>query len=878
MHRIAIGRMVSGIALALALGLGVTLALASPTQVETPEISGGGALAGMQTKPSWTGPLPGKSGDAVLPPEIHSYVSGNSFPGPDFDLNPTLNGGIVFIPPDPIGAAGPDRVIAVVNTVMEARSKAGVVLWQSALGGFFSPLPCWLGSTTFDPKIVYDHYAGRFVVVALEQAAVGVNPSASNRSRILLAVSKTSSPATATAADWWFCCIDSKLVLGGFDYWADYPGFEVDEEAIYVTANMFRFPGVAGAYGGARLWIVAKGAGSGGFYDGGGCAVTMHDPYAATPGSVATTTMPAEVRGAGGAGPGVGTYLVSYSGLSDGVLEYVQVIRVNNPLGAVSFTHEFLPVGDLETFVIGTLPDAPQLGGPELIEVNDRRALDAVWSNNGLYITTTLLPDGPALPGLADHTTAYWFHLDTSAVTGSGSPAGLLTLAQQGGLPGEELAAIPGDVIVTYFPSVAVNSLGEVKFGFSASGASIFAAAATAGRKPSDAPGTTRPAVITHPGTDYYVRTFDAPACQTPPARNRWGDYSGMSVDPTDERIFWIFNQMAITRGTPTSGGCNGRPHPEDGRWGTGWAECAFACVTATCAQDIIVGNGFGNGSHFSLEFCFTNCGGLPTTYDFVVSDTQGWGVPTNGSVNLAPGATHCVTVNYSVPGATPGGTTSTVTLVATPQGAPLDAASCSTLISVDETVPVAIENFTAAADAGGVLLSWRLGANWRSELTGIGLQRATHELGPYISIDARLEPADAMSYLDRDVETGREYWYRLVTQAADGSAVVGPVRATAGAVAVRTQLFAPVEPADGGPVQIHYSLAAASGQTRIEILDVRGRRVRELDASQRGNGTYVKTWDRLDETGTRAARGVYFVSLVTAGQRHSEKLLLLRP
>jgi hypothetical protein len=335
---------------------------------------------------------------------------------------------------------------------------------------------------------------------------------------------------------------------------------------------------------------------------------------------------------------------------------------------------------------------------------------------------------------------------------------------------------------------------------------------------------------------------------------------------------------MAITRGTPTNGGCNGRPHPEDGRWGTGWSECAFACVTASCAPDIIVGNGFGNGSDFSLQFCFTNCGALTTTYDFVVSDTQGWGTAAMGSVSLAPGAVHCVTVDYHVPGATLGGTMSTVTLSATPQGAPADAASCTTLITVDDTVPVAIENFTAAADAEGVLLSWRLGANWRTELTGIGLQRATRPLGPYTAVEARLEPADAMSYLDRDVETGREYWYRLVTEAADGTAVVGPARATAGAAAVRTQLFVPVEPPDGGPVQIRYSLAGASGLARLEILDVRGRRVRELDASQRGNGTYVKKWDRLDETGVRAARGVYFVSLVTAGQRHSEKLLLLRP
>ena len=40
------------------------------------------------------------------------------------------------------------------------------------------------------------------------------------------------------------------------DYWADYPGFEVDEEAVYITMNMFPFSG-SGSF--TRLWIIDKG-------------------------------------------------------------------------------------------------------------------------------------------------------------------------------------------------------------------------------------------------------------------------------------------------------------------------------------------------------------------------------------------------------------------------------------------------------------------------------------------------------------------------------------------------------------------------------------------------------------------------------------------
>ena len=56
---------------------------------------------------------------------------------------------------------------------------------------------------------------------------------------------------------------------------------------------------------------------------------------------------------------------------------------------------------------------------------------------------------------------------------------------------------------------------------------------------------------------DYYVRFFAG-------TRNRWGDYTGASVDPNDDKSFWIFNEYAITRGTLIGG--------EDGRWGTVYA------------------------------------------------------------------------------------------------------------------------------------------------------------------------------------------------------------------------------------------------------------------------------------------------------------------
>ena len=177
----------------------------------------------------------------------------------------------------------------------------------------------------------------------------------------------------------------------------------------------------------------------------------------------------------------------------------------------------------------GTLPDAPQSGSTTPIEVNDRRALDCVWRDDRAWLTTTILPaSGPDV----GQTTAHWVKLDTTAV-----PAAI-TLSDQGNIGGEDIAA----ATTTFMPSVAVDANGAAKFGFAASAASIFGGAYVTGRTATDTPGTVQASETIKAGEDFYIRTFGGP-------RNRWGDYSGISLDPTDGS-FWVFNEFADARGT----------------------------------------------------------------------------------------------------------------------------------------------------------------------------------------------------------------------------------------------------------------------------------------------------------------------------------------
>jgi hypothetical protein len=513
----------------------------------------------------------------------------SSFDTTTTNTNVTNTGGFLFIPADPIGAAGPNHLVNVVNVTLRFHQKNGALDFDSSLAGFFSVLSPL--TFTFDPKVIYDHTSGRFLVVTLEQTDDALGDPA-DTSRILLAVSDDSDPNGL----WFMTAIDSKTLIDGAERWADYPGLAVDEEAIYVTANMFGFAGGAAGFGGVRLWIVAKGEGSGGLYDGGTVTVGVFDPY--TVAGIATTTQPAHLFGV--APTGLGTFLVSWGGITDGVNEAVQVVRLDSPLGATSFTQAFVPVGNIDG-LLTALPAAPQAklaGDPtHSIDTNDRRALNAVWFQDSLWMTSTINPKGGDPD--AGEATAHWWEIDTTDVAALG-------LADQGSILGEDLAADS----FTYFPSVAVNGAGHAAFGFSASAATTQAGSHYTTHLPTTAAGGNTGSGTLRSGVAYYRRTF---ACGTV---SRWGDYSGMAVDPLDG-CFWVYNKHALARGTATtdcSFPADGTPD-EDGRWGTAFGKF---CPAGACPPDLRIEG---------------------TQYSTTVIENAGGQIITSGTVTVEPAA-----------------------------------------------------------------------------------------------------------------------------------------------------------------------------------------------------------------------------------------------
>jgi hypothetical protein len=192
--------------------------------------------------------------------------------------------------------------------------------------------------------------------------------------------------------------------------------------------------------------------------------------------------------------------------------------------------------------------------------------------------------------------------------------------------------------------------------------------------------------------------------------------------------------------------------------------------------------------------------------------------------------------------------------------------------------IGVAIEDARAEAlDDGGIRLAWRVARD--VDAGTIDVLRGATTAGPYehrttLPASARAAARGA-AWLDTDVQPGCSYWYTLRIIAASGEVTAaGPWSATARAWA--TALEPVALPRSGKPMQIAFR-AGTAGEARVDLYDVRGRRVRTLARLQVIPGRYVLDWDLADERGARVARGIYFVRLELGGCQKVRKLVASR-
>lgn len=511
--------------------------------------------------------------------------------------------------PNPMGAVGVGQVLSVVNALIESRAKDGTFQWQEDLYTFFADLtePAE-GSYIYDPKIVYDPHENRFVTIALETNEL------QESSRLLMAVSKDDSPASATSADWFYSAIDTIKMSNDANAWLISAALGFDEEAIYVTAFLGGFPWDIDY----SLWIINKDVDSG-LYNGGPISYSTHYPMQLEGAThLIGNFTPLKVYGEAGITGGdgnIGNYILSYGGLFKGNDNYIQAIRVDDPLGKENgplFTVEQISIGSVDV-PYSSLPSAPQPGAVntflENVDTGSRDIFDCLWRDGSLWAVTAVTPTSGVDK---DQTTVHWLKFATDGLSESG-----LTLTDQGNIGGEDLS--PGTF--TYYPSIAVNGNGDVQFNFSASSPTMYVGTYTSGRSADDPAGGTRPAEAVAPGLDFYMRLAGI--------SNAWGPQSSIAADPENDNNFWLFNAYAGDR-TDTTGF-------DDGRWETVWANVSYAQLSEN--PQIIAGPDaydfthvfVGDSSMFKISI--ENLGGV----DLVINDITLPGEPFSIDAALLP-------------------------------------------------------------------------------------------------------------------------------------------------------------------------------------------------------------------------------------------------
>lgn len=382
-------------------------------------------------------------------------------------------------PPDPTLAVGPTHIVETVNTSIAFFDKSGNQTFSARLGndgspGFFEDVGA-SSSFVFDPKCFYDQKTGRFVVIALEQVG-------ETESWIDIAISDDSDPNGI----WYKYRGFSVIQVGNDNYWVDYPGLGSDDNAFYITANLFYLNGPDGdGFGGQLFRIYDK------------APMLVGDPV------VVTDIAPdngASLQVAQMFGPSPQCYFLSRASSTS-----LRVWTINDPLGSPSVQR--VAVSGLDS-ATGPSQDAPNPGGGTLSTL-DGRLMNVHYRDGNLYTAHAI--DGD--PGI---TVARWYHIDVNGWPSSGSDP---SLAQQG-----EISGSSGQH--HFYPAIYSDQFNNVGMVMSRSSSSEFASVQVAGRVPTDPLGTM--------STPIQLAIGDTGA------DGRWGDYLDIAIDPNDDTTFWI--------------------------------------------------------------------------------------------------------------------------------------------------------------------------------------------------------------------------------------------------------------------------------------------------------------------------------------------------
>jgi hypothetical protein len=384
------------------------------------------------------------------------------------------------IPPDIGAAVGPNHLMTTLNSQVRIQNKTGTNLSTVSLNNF------WAGTggtnpSTFDPKVIYDPYADRYIMTT------PANPQGAN-SALLMAVSQTNDP-TGT---WNRFTFDVDATNAN---WFDYPMIGFNNKWIVVTGNMFTVS--ANGFTNSKIFVFNKAD----LYAGTGTLVNTFT-------STGFTISPAQMYDNSATAP---MYMVGQWNSGAGALRLFQITgTVGSPaFAAGSYVYTSAWAGDG--------PGAPQMTVNNRLETNDSRMCHAVYKNGSLWCAhTVFLPANAPLRAAVQ-----WWQINPTTAT----------VQQVGRIEDNTNGAF------YFFPSIAVNDNNDVLVGFTQSSPNMYPASSYAFRNGTDPANSMQTPYNYKDGENSYYKTYGG-------TRNRWGDYTSTCLDP-DGTTLWTLQEYS---------------------------------------------------------------------------------------------------------------------------------------------------------------------------------------------------------------------------------------------------------------------------------------------------------------------------------------------
>lgn len=391
------------------------------------------------------------------------------------------------IPPDPYLAVGPNHVIVTVNTSFRIYDKEGNILKTISADSWYNNV--FPSAGAFDPKVTYDVIDQRWIMVWLQESS-GV-------ATLLLSVSDDSDPL----GTWYNWALPANLNgTVNSNTWTDYQGVGYDENAIYITGNQFLFNG---GFQYAKIRIIPKAQ----LYANTAGPCSWMDIWNINNGN-SSTLRPSIMYSSSSK-----YYLVEVPYVS--AANYVRLYSITNPL-----TTPTLVLNNIGVTTYSLPPNASQLGGGTPIESGDVRLRNEPKYRDGFlyFVHSVKNPDYQAYSAL------HYVKINTNTNT-----------------PDQDYV-FGADGFWHFYPSVDVDIDGNVALTYSRSGTTEYPGAFFTGRLANDPPGLMESQPLAE-GRGHYDVDFGS-------GRNRWGDYTGMVLDPVNQKNFWAFSEFAAAPNT----------------------------------------------------------------------------------------------------------------------------------------------------------------------------------------------------------------------------------------------------------------------------------------------------------------------------------------